>query len=77
MSVEEALMIFDLEQPVTPERVEERYHTLRYTWHPSRYANITNNPKQYMKMYQKAEAMMEDIERAYETLIRSLIGEKS
>ncbi len=69
-------MIFELEQPVTPERVEERYHSLRHTWHPQRYANMTNNPKKYTKMYQQAEGMMQDIERAYETLIRSLSSEK-
>ena len=74
MTVAEALMLFDLEPPVTPERVEERYQTLRYTWHPPRYANMTNNPKQYMQMYTKAEAMLKEIERAYTTLSNSLTG---
>lgn len=69
MTVEEALVIFDLEPPVTPERVEERHQTLRLTWHPHRYANMTNNPKQYTKMYRKAEEMMKDIEQAYATLL--------
>lgn len=72
MTIEEALAIFQLEQPVTSERVEERYHTLRHTWHPPRYANMTNNPKTYMKMYLKAQAMLKDVETAYRVLASSL-----
>ncbi|GKS58602.1 hypothetical protein YTPLAS18_21290 [Nitrospira sp.] len=72
MTVAEALVLFDLEPPVTPERVEERYHRLKDTWHPPRYANMTNNPKKYTQMYTKAEAMLKEIELAYITLTSSL-----
>ena len=74
MTLEEALVVFELDPPVTLERVKERYCTLKHTWHPPRYANMTNNPKKYMQMYMKAEAMMKEIESAYATLTSSLTG---
>ena len=74
MTVEKALVVFELDPPVTSERVDERYQTLKHTWHPPRYANMTNNPKKYMQMYTKAEAMLKEIERAYATLSSSLSG---
>ncbi len=75
MTLDEALMLFELEPPVTPERVEERYGHLRQIWHPPRYANMTNNPKKYMAMYTKAEVMLKEIERAYATLSQWLAGD--
>ncbi len=75
MTVEEALAIFDLEPPVTPERVDDRYQTLRHTWHPKRYANMTNNPRKYTRMYKKAEKMLKDVEAAYRVLTAWLVRE--
>ena len=45
---------------------------LLLTWHPHRYANLTNNPKKYMKMYKQGEAMTREIQSAYEVLIGKL-----
>ena len=38
------------------------------TWHPHRYANLTNNPTKYMQMYKKAEAMTKEVQAAYKLL---------
>jgi hypothetical protein len=36
-----------------------------YNWNPTRYANLTNNPKQYMQQFRKAEEMTRTVEAAY------------
>lgn len=51
------------------DRLQERYRELLATWHPPRYANLTNNPKKYMQAYKKAEAMTRDIHAAYALLL--------
>jgi len=38
------------------------------TWHPHRYASLTNNPRKYMQMYKKGEAMTKEVNAAYDLL---------
>jgi DnaJ-domain-containing protein 1 len=64
-----ALSLFGLSEPVTREQLEERRRALLATWHPHRYANLTNNPRKYMQMYKKGEAMTKEINEAYELLL--------
>jgi hypothetical protein len=66
--VTRALELFELAQPVTQERVEERYRDLLRIWHPHRYANLTNNPRKYMEMYKKGEVMSKEVESAYRVI---------
>ena len=66
--VTRALELFELAQPVTRERVEERYRDLLRIWHPHRYANLTNNPRKYMEMYKKGEVMSKEVESAYRVI---------
>ncbi|WP_447976573.1 hypothetical protein [Candidatus Nitrospira bockiana] len=68
--IQKALDLFALTPPVTRERLEQRRRELLATWHPHRYANLTNNPRKYMQMYKKGEAMTKDIQAAYERLVR-------
>ena len=67
--IEKALKLFGLARPVTREQVDARRQELLATWHPHRYANLTNNPRKYMQMYKKGEAMTKDIQAAYELLV--------
>ena len=52
----------------TPRPCTQRYQELLVTWHPHRYANLTNNPTRYMQMYKKGEAMTKEIQAAYRVL---------
>lgn len=67
-SIDRALELFGLTEPLTREQLEERRRALLATWHPHRYANLTNNPRKYMQMYKKGEAMTKDVESAYQVL---------
>ena len=67
--VENALRVFDLTLPITSDELEIRYRNLLRTWHPHRYASLTNNPKKYMEMYEKGETMSKDIQEAYKILV--------
>jgi hypothetical protein len=67
--VHRALQLFSLAFPVTHEQVDIRRRELLATWHPHRYANLTNNPRKYMQMYKKGEAMTKDIQAAYDLLV--------
>jgi hypothetical protein len=67
--VTHAMQLFSLTLPVTREQVDARRRELLATWHPHRYANLTNNPRKYMQMYKKGEAMTKDIQAAYELLV--------
>ena len=58
--------------PGARERLEHKRRELLLIWHPHRYANLTNNPKKYMKMYKQGEAMTKEIQAAYELLIARL-----
>ncbi len=63
-----ALHTFGLTEKPTREQLESRRKELLATWHPHRYANLTNNPRKYMQMYKKAEAMTKEIQAAYQVL---------
>jgi len=76
-TLERALVLFELTEAelTTPEsrnRLEQKRKQLLLTWHPHRYANLTNNPKKYMKMYKQGEAMTKEIQAAYERLVSRL-----
>ncbi len=63
-----ALELFNLTLPLHPTTLYHRYQELLVTWHPHRYANLTNNPAKYMQMYKKGEAMTKEIQAAYKLL---------
>ena len=63
--VADALEVLGLDLPVSQEQLEIKRKELLHIWDPSRYANLTNNPKKYMQMYKEAEAMIKQIEAAY------------
>ena len=67
-SVTTALTLFNLTLPLHPATLHQRYQELLVTWHPHRYANLTNNPTRYMQMYKKGEAMTKEIQAAYRVL---------
>jgi aspartyl/asparaginyl-tRNA synthetase len=70
--LEKALALFELTEPFTREDLDRKKQELLVTWHPHRYAMVTNNPRKYMKMYTQAEAMTKEIHAAYELLIARL-----
>ncbi len=70
--VTKALELFNLTLPLHSATLSERYQELLVTWHPHRYANLTNNPSKYMQMYKKAEAMTKDVQAAY-TLLKDYL----
>ncbi|MBX3302065.1 MAG: hypothetical protein KF693_07610 [Nitrospira sp.] len=63
-----ALEVLSLTLPLTSEDLERARRVQRYNWNPSRYAGLTNNPKQYMQQYRKAEEMTRTVEAAYALL---------
>jgi len=69
-----ALALFNLSMPFTRETLEVRRRELLATWHPHRYANLTNNPRKYMHMYKKGESMTKEIGAAYALLDAWLRG---
>jgi preprotein translocase subunit Sec63 len=66
--VADALEVLGLDLPVSQEQLEIKRKELLHIWDPSRYANLTNNPKKYMQMYKEAEGMTKKIEAAYSLL---------
>jgi hypothetical protein len=71
MDIKEALDLFglteqDLNDPSILERLEQKRKGLLTTWHPHRYANLTNNPRKYMKLYKQGEAKTKEINEAYQ-----------
>ena len=66
--VADALQVLGLDLPVSQEQLEIKRKELLHIWDPSRYANLTNNPKKYMQMYKQAEEMTQKIEAAYSLL---------
>lgn len=68
-----ALEVLGLTLPVTSEDLERAKRVQLYTWNPARYANLTNNPSQYMQAYKKAEEMTRMVEAAYALLIAVLV----
>ena len=75
--VAHALEILGLTLPTTKEALEKARRVQLYTWNPARYANLTNNPKQYMKNYKKAEEMTKKIKAAYSLLSAVLVPDES
>ena len=71
-SLAKALALFELAEPFTREDLDKKNHELLLTWHPHRYAMVTNNPRKYMAKYTQAEAMTKEINAAYELLIKRL-----
>jgi hypothetical protein len=71
-SFENALALFQLSLPLESKTLHHRYQELLVTWHPHRYANMTNNPTKYMQMYKKGEAMTKEIRSAFALLKESL-----
>ena len=72
-----ALEILDLTLPTTQAELELAKRVQLYNWNPSRYANLTNNPKQYMKNYKQAEEMTKKVEAAYALLSAVLVPDES
>ncbi|MFM7841278.1 MAG: hypothetical protein ACKOBZ_02395 [Nitrospira sp.] len=75
-AVDTALQLFGSDRSVTRAELDLRKTALLDTWHPDRYANLTNNPKQYMQSYTKGEAMTRAIESAYQVLCAWLTSQK-
>jgi hypothetical protein len=76
-NVNHALEVLGLTLPVTRETLDRTRRVLLYTWNPARYANLTNNPKQYMESYKKAEEMTKLIEAAHALLSAVLVPDES
>jgi preprotein translocase subunit Sec63 len=72
-----ALELLGLTLPTTQEELERAKRVQLYTWDPARYANLTNNPKQYMKNYKKAEEMTKKIDAAYNLLSAVLVPDET
>ena len=77
VTFEQALVLFEItaaefQDHGARERLEHKRRELLLIWHPQRYANLTNNPKKYMKMYKQGEAMTKQIQAGYELLIARL-----
>jgi len=71
-SLAKALALFELTEPFTREDLDRKKQALLVTWHPHRYAMVTNNPRKYMAKYTQAEAMTKEVEAAYVLLIERL-----
>ena len=75
-AITKALELFELNESLTRSTLEARRRALLATWHPHRYANLTNNPRKYMQMYKKGEAMTKEIAAAYALLQAWLDAQK-
>jgi len=75
--VNHALEVLGLTLPVTAETLARTRRALLYTWDPARYSNLTNNPKQYMQAYKKAEEMTKLIEAAHALLSAVLVPDEA
>jgi hypothetical protein len=71
-SLAKALALFELTEPFTREDLDRKKQELLVTWHPHRYAMVTNNPRKYMAKYTQAEAMTKEINAAYTLLVERL-----
>jgi preprotein translocase subunit Sec63 len=74
--IEKAVKLLGLSEPFSREDLDRKKQELLVTWHPHRYASLTNNPKKYMQMYKQGETMTKEIHLAYELLVTKLSGEK-
>jgi hypothetical protein len=75
--IDQALQLLSLTPPFSREQLDEKRRELLATWHPHRYANLTNNPRRYMQMYKKCEAMTKEIQTAYNVLVAWLQNSQS
>jgi hypothetical protein len=75
--IDQALQLLSLTPPFNREQLDEKRRELLATWHPHRYANLTNNPRRYMQMYKKGEAMTKEIQTAYNVLVAWLQNSQS
>ena len=71
-SLAKALALFELAEPFTREDLDKKSRELLLTWHPHRYAMVTNNPRKYMAKYTQAEAMTKEVNASYEVLLKRL-----
>lgn len=71
-SLAKALALFELAEPFTRETLDKKKQELLLTWHPHRYAMVTNNPRKYMAKYKQGEEMTKEVNAAYEVLIERL-----
>lgn len=72
-----ALELLGLTLPTTQADLERAKRVQLYNWEPARYANLTNNPKQYTKNFKKAEDMTKRINAAYALLSAVLVPDDS
>ena len=70
---QQAVSLFELSEDYDLEALSARYHKLLYTWHPARYASLTNNPRKYMEMYKKGEAKTKEIHACHKILLERLV----
>ena len=75
--VAHALEVLGLTLPITTEDLERAKRVQLYTWNPTRYAGLTNNPKQYMQEFRKAEEMTRTVEAAYALISAVFVPEDS
>lgn len=68
-----ALEILGLTLPVTSDALDRAKRVQLYNWNPARYANLTNNPTQYMTAYKKAEEMTKLVEASHALLSAVLV----
>jgi hypothetical protein len=74
--VKKALELFGLALPITQEQLDRKRKELLHTWDPHRFAHLSNNPRRYMQMVRKGEAMTKELEAAYDLLLRKVIGKR-
>lgn len=75
--IDQALQFLSLAPPINRQQLDEKRRELLSTWHPHRYASLTNNPRRYMQMYKKGEAMTKEIQAAYDLLVAWLEDSQS
>jgi hypothetical protein len=63
--ISHALEVLGLTLPLTSQDLDRAKLVQLYNWNPSRYAGLTNSPKQYMEEFRKAEEMTRTVEAAY------------
>ncbi|MBH0176674.1 MAG: hypothetical protein HP491_02095 [Nitrospira sp.] len=68
-----ALEVLGLTLPITSEDLDRAKRVELYNWNPARYANLTNNPTQYMTAYKKAEEMTKLVEASHALLSAVLV----
>ena len=74
--LDQALNTLGLTPPVTIERLAAKRRELLHAWHPTRYANLANNPKKYMQKFKQAEEMNSRIETAYRIVNEWLVSRR-